>query len=149
MLKREITYETFDGEEATDVFYFNISKPELLELEVDVDGGMAKMLQNIIDTRDNKAILSTFKDLVLLAYGIKSDDGKRFVKSDELREQFSQTAAYQSLFMELATDDNAAVVFLKGCLPKDLSEAVDVVKEDILPPIAPTTDTPIVDGPTN
>ena len=149
MLKREITYETFDGETTTDVFYFNISKPELLELEVEFEGGFEKMLQNIIDTRDNKALIAKFKDIVLLAYGIKSEDGKRFIKSEQLREEFSQTAAYQVLFMELAMDDNAAVIFLNGCLPKDIAGQVNEVKSDILPPATPTAEAPAVDTPTN
>lgn len=120
MLKREIKYEDFDGVEQTDVYYFNISKPELIELEVEYPEGFGGMIQRIVETKDNKELIKQFKELVLLAYGEKSADGKRFIKSDELREQFSQTAAYQSLFVELATSDTAAVDFLKGILPKDI-----------------------------
>lgn len=129
MLKRKITYENFDGEEESDVFYFNLSKPELIELEVEQKQGMAKLLQNIIDTKDNRELIKTFKKLILLAYGVKSEDGKRFIKSDKLREEFSQTEAYNVLFMELASSDDAAVAFMDGILPRDMRGSI--TKEQI------------------
>ncbi len=125
MLKREITYEDFNGETVTDIFYFNISKPELIEMEVEYDQGFSSWIQQIIDAKDHKTLLHQFKTIVLLAYGQKSDDGKRFIKSDQLREEFSQTAAYQALFIELATNDNAASTFLIAVLPKDMTKALE------------------------
>lgn len=140
MLKRDITYETFDGEKITETFYFNMSKAELIELEVEFDEGLAKMLQNIIKTKNNKEIIRIFKRIILLSYGKKSEDGKRFIKSDEIREEFSQTQAYSDLFMELASDDKAAVTFLVGVLPKDM--ATEIEKADLTalpqPPQPPT-----------
>ncbi len=121
MLKRAINYEDFEGNDATEIFYFNLSEPELIELEVEFENGLKAMLESIIEAKDYKSLVKRFKEIVLLAYGEKSADGKRFIKSDQLREEFSQTAAYISLFMELATDDNAAVIFLKGVLPKKLT----------------------------
>lgn len=143
MLKREIKYEDFNGEQAVDIFYFNISKPELVELEVEIDGGLGAYLRNIVEAKDNKALIKEFKRIVLLAYGEKSPDGKRFIKNDQLREEFSQTAAYQSLFMELATEDEAASNFLLAVLPKDMIGEI----EKALPaapqaPQAPTPPTP-------
>lgn len=127
MLKRVIKYEDFDGEEQSEIFYFNLSKPELLTLEVEHKQGYGAMLQKIVDTKDNKELIKQFKDIILLAYGVKSDDGKRFIKNDQLREEFSQTAAYSALFMELASGENAdaAVVFLTGILPRDLAGNID------------------------
>ncbi len=125
MLKRSISYEDFNGNDATDIFYFNISKPELIELEVEFKEGFSTMLQSIIETNDSKQLIKRFKEIVLMAYGKKSEDGKRFVKSDQLREEFAQTAAYSALFMDLATDDSAAIVFLKGILPKDMTGDLD------------------------
>jgi hypothetical protein len=142
MLKREIAYEDFNGNPATDVFYFNISKPELIELEVEYDQGFSAMIQSVIDAEDNKTLIKRFKEIVLMAYGQKSPDGKRFVKSDQIREEFSQTAAYSALFMELATNDNAAVIFLKGVLPRDMVSEMDKVK-------SPTPPTPITQTPNN
>jgi hypothetical protein len=128
MLKKEITYENFDGEETTDTFYFNVSKPEIIELELDVDGGFGKMMERIVEANNTKLLVKEFKRIILLAYGVKSEDGKRFIKSDELREEFSQTAAYSELFMQLALDADAAAEFIKGILPKDLSDTIEEVK---------------------
>lgn len=120
MLKLPITYEDFDGEKVTEDFYFNLSKPELLEMEVGHEKGYSAFLKKIVDTTDRKALVEQFKQVILLAYGQKSDDGKRFIKNDQLREEFSQTAAYQHLFMELASDSDAASKFINGLMPKEL-----------------------------
>lgn len=125
MLKRSITYDDYNGNNVTDIFYFNISKTELIELEVEFDQGFSSLLEKLIETKDHKELIKNFKRIVLMAYGQKSEDGKRFIKSDALREEFSQTAAYNVLFLELATDDNAAVVFLKGVLPSDLTGDIE------------------------
>jgi hypothetical protein len=120
MLKRVIEYEDFNGNQTSEIFYFNLSKSELIEMEVEYKQGMGQMLQDIIDSKDEKELITKFKEIILSAYGQKSDDGKRFIKSDSLREEFSQTAAYTELFMELATNDDAAVQFLSGILPRDV-----------------------------
>jgi hypothetical protein len=141
MLKREITYETFDGEVLTEIFYFNISKPELVDLEVEYKEGLSNLLQKIVKAEDGKALVEHFKRIILLAYGEKSEDGKRFIKNDKLREEFSQSAAYNALFMELATDENAAATFIKGVIPKDMTQELDT-KTVELPKDAPETPTP-------
>lgn len=138
MLKREIKYEDFDGNEVTEVFYFNLSKPELIELEVEQKGGLSAWIEGIVKSNDNKEIIAAFKKLVLLAYGEKSEDGKRFVKNDEIREDFSHTAAYQALFMDLAMNAGAAADFVKGVLPRDMVKDVDV--ERALSAVPPTTE---------
>lgn len=124
MLKRDITYEDFNGNTTTETFYFNISKPELVELEVEVDGGMTEWIQNIIKSENHREIVAHFKKIVLLAYGKKSPDGKHFIKDDEDKKLFSYSAAYQTLFMELATDAEAAADFLIGAFPKDMQGEV-------------------------
>lgn len=124
MLKREITYEDFDGQTVTETFYFNLTKTEIVQLEVDYEGGLETTLRRIITTEDVKALMREFKRIVLLAYGVRSEDGKRFVKNDELREAFTQTAAYDALFIELATSDEAAAKFIKGIIPKDLAAEI-------------------------
>lgn len=127
MLKREITYEDFNGDEITETFYFNVSKPELIELEVEVKDGFSAWMQRIIKAEDYQTIIKEFKRFVLFAYGEKSQDGKRFIKNDELREGFSQTNAYNVLFMELAEDDGKAAEFVIGVMPKDM--APDIQKQ--------------------
>jgi hypothetical protein len=137
MLKRSITYEDYNGESLTEDFYFNLSKPELIELEVEFEGGFGRSLQNIIKAENTKALIHEFKRIILLAYGIKSEDGKRFIKSEQLREEFVQTDAYAQLFMELATDDKAASDFLTAILPKDMQG--DVAKTLVAPVTTPPT----------
>lgn len=136
MLKRAITYEDFNGNTVTDTFYFNISKTEIIELEVSYEGGLEAMLKKIVETEDRQGLIHEFKKIILLAYGEKSEDGKRFIKNNELREAFSQTAAFDALFIELATNEDAAATFIKGCLPVDVANAVPA-KNVQLPPVPP------------
>ena len=122
MLKKTITYIDYNGVERTEDFYFNLTKAELMEMEIGTTGGMADMIKRIIDAKDAPAIIKIFKELVLKAYGEKSADGKRFVKSEEISNGFAQTEAYSQLFMELATDPDAAAKFIEGIIPKDAAE---------------------------
>jgi hypothetical protein len=125
MLKHEISYTNFDDEKVTETFYFNISKSELVELDVEHQEGMYEWLQTMQKTNDKKTLFHEFKKIVLMAYGQKSPDGKRFIKNDELREEFSQSAAFEELFVQLMTDETVIATFIKGVLPKDLSEEVE------------------------
>lgn len=120
MLVKKINYTDYDGNERSENFYFNLSKAELMEMEIGTTGGMSKMLQKIVDTKDNKKIVETFKEIILKSYGEKSADGKRFIKSDELRDNFSQTEAYNVLFVELATDETKAAEFINAIMPKKI-----------------------------
>ena len=119
MLKKTITYTDYDGNKRSEDFYFNLTKAEVMEMEMTTTGGMQKMLEKIVAEQDAKRIIEIFKDLILRAYGEKSPDGKRFIKSKELTEAFAQTEAYSDLFMELATDANAAAVFVNGIIPHE------------------------------
>ena len=124
MLKKTIKYTDYNGVEREEPFMFNLSKAELMEMEMGTTGGLAEMIQNIIDTQDAPAIIKIFKDIILKAYGEKSADGKRFMKVNEtgvpLSIGFSQTEAFSQLFMELATDADAAAKFIKGIIPSDM-----------------------------
>lgn len=130
MLRKEIQYEDFNGNQTSEVCYFNISKNELIEMEVEYKEGFSQLLERIIETKDNKELVRRFKEIILMSYGQKSEDGRRFIKTDSLREEFSQTAAYESLFMELCTDVDAAVTFLKGVLPKDVAVEIEKAEEE-------------------
>lgn len=122
MLKKTVTYVDYNGVERTEDFYFNLSKAEVTEMELSVRGGLSAMLEELVKSGDNARILEIFKDLVLRSYGEKSADGKRFVKSKELSEAFSQTEAYSEIFMELALDEKAAAAFVNGILPANLTK---------------------------
>ena len=117
MLKKTITYNDYNGNERTEDIYFNLTKAEIMEMELGTTGGLAEMLTRIVAAQDAPAIIKVFKDLVLKAYGEKSPDGKRFIKSEELSTAFSQTEAYSQLFMELATDADEAAKFVNGIVP--------------------------------
>lgn len=133
MLKKTITYTDFNGVERTEDFFFNLSKAEIMEMEMSTTGGLAELIQKVVQTQDAPAIIKIFKDLVLKAYGEKSADGKRFIKSDELAVAFSQTEAYSNLFMELATDADAAAKFVNGIIPADAAEAAKAQNKALHP----------------
>ena len=101
MLKKTITYTDYDGLERTEEFRFNLTKAELMDMELTTVGTFSKLMQKIIDEKDMVRLAKYFKELILKSYGVKSDDGKRFIKSPELSEAFSQTEAYSELYMEL------------------------------------------------
>lgn len=117
MVKKTITYVDYNGNERTEDFYFNLSSAEITEMEMSTSGGLTGMIERIISEQNAPAIIKIFKDLVLKSYGQKSLDGKRFIKNDELREEFSQTEAYSILFMELATNAEEAAKFVNGIVP--------------------------------
>lgn len=117
MLKKTITYVDYNGSERTEDFYFNLTKAEIMEMELSTTGGLSEMIGRIVAAQDAPAIIKVFKELVLKAYGQKSADGKRFVKSAALSEEFAQTEAYSILFMELATDADAAAKFVNAIVP--------------------------------
>lgn len=127
MLKREIKYTDFDDKEQVETAYFNLTKSELVEMEVEYSDGLQEAVRRIINAKDNKALVAEFKRVILAAYGQKSADGKRFVKSQELRDEFAQTAAYDALFIELATSDQKAAAFIKGILPSDMGASIDTL----------------------
>ena len=124
MLKKIITYTDYNGVERTEPFYFNLSKAELMEMELGVTGGMTEMLDKIIAAKDAPSLMKTFKEMIMKAYGVKSDDGKRLIKSEELSIAFTQTEAYSVLFMELITDDKAAADFVNGIIPNEIKDKV-------------------------
>lgn len=126
MIKKTITYTDYNGVERKEDFYFNLNKAELMEMEMSTNGGMDAMINKIIVTQDTPSLIKIFKELILKAYGEKSLDGKRFIKSEELSEAFAQTEAYAELFMELATDADAASKFVNGIMPVTGNNAIAV-----------------------
>ena len=120
MLIKKITYKDFNGVERTEDFMFHLMESEIAEMELSTAGGFAESLEKIIQTQNVPEIIKEFKKIILKAYGVKSPDGKRFIKNDKLTEEFSQTNAYSKLFMELATDDKAASAFINGIIPEEM-----------------------------
>lgn len=123
MFKMQVVYESIDGEQVTEDVYFNLSKMECLNLEANTPGGLAKKFQEIIDNDNPAELLSTFEWFVGLCYGVRSEDGTRFMKKDEngnpLFDTFKETLCYDQCLFDLATDANTASAFVAGALPEE------------------------------
>jgi hypothetical protein len=145
MYKKTLTYTDFNGTEVTEDLYFNLSKAELTEMNLSTKGGLVARMQAIAASDDGAILVSTFKDLVLRAYGVKSADGRRFIKTPELREEFTQTNAYSEFFMLLATDDKEAADFMNNVVPNNLEPEDHKQKQNLPLPNAPLASPVIVD----
>ena len=120
MIKKTITFTDYNGESVTKDFWFHLTKAELLKMDFKTPGGLSGLIQKIINEKNTAQIVSLFEEIVLQAYGVKSDDGKRFIKNDQVRDEFTQSEAYSELFMELIGDEKAAAEFINGVIPADL-----------------------------
>ena len=120
MFKKTVKYTDYNGVERTEDYYFNLSKAEAMEWELSKEGTLSEWMQEVIDSNNIPEIVSLFKEIVLKSYGEKTSDGKRFVKSDEIRTAFEQSPAYSEIFMELAGNADAAAEFVNGILPADI-----------------------------
>lgn len=134
MLKKTVTYTDYNGVERTEDLYFNLTTAEITEMEMSVSGGLTGMINRVVAAQDAPSIIKVFKELILKAYGEKSADGKRFIKSEELSTAFSQTEAYSMIFMELATDEKAAAKFIEGIIPPEAGKklASELEKGNVL-----------------
>lgn len=121
MIMKTIKYVDYDGVERSESFYFNLSKAELVSMDFEVEGGFKKKIEKVVEAQNQKELIEIFKDIIFRSYGEKSPDGRRFIKSKELSEAFTQTEAYSELFMELATDATAAEAFIRGIMPPEVS----------------------------
>lgn len=125
MLKKTVTYPDYNGNERTEDFYFNLTKAEITKMELGVKGGLAELIDRAVKSEDGPTIIKVFEDIVAKSYGIKSPDGKRFIKTPEILEEFTQTEAYSIIFMELATDADAASKFINGIIPADMAQQLE------------------------
>lgn len=130
MIKEVIKYVDFDGNERTTTAYFNINKAELLDLQLSEKEGFDAMIRYIIENNDVSKSVEVFKKILKLSYGVKSADGNRFVKNQEVWEEFEQSLAYEEIFMKLATDANYAEKFIKGVLP-DVEGMVSSINQSV------------------
>lgn len=120
MYVKEIEYTDFNGVVRKEKFYFNLTKAEILDLELGKTGGLTEYIRKIIEAQDTPTIMALFKSLLLKAYGVKSDDGRRFIKNDQVREDFEQTQAFSDLYMMLALNDEEASKFVNAIVPDDM-----------------------------
>lgn len=129
MLAKKIKYTDYNGVEREEVFYFNITKAELMTQNLMTPGGLETKIKRIINSKDVPELTKYIQDIIKDSYGVKSDDGVRFIKSKELSEMFMQTEAYSVLFMEMVTDNKKASDFVNGILPKDLVEQAEKMEK--------------------
>lgn len=116
MIKKSITYTDLNGVERTEDFYFDMSKPEIVKMQASAKGGYDVQLKSIAANLNGALIMEFFENFISKAYGEKSEDGRRFIKSKELSEAFMQTPAYEVLFEELVTDDKKAADFVNAVM---------------------------------
>ena len=124
MYTKKITYTDFNGQERTESIYFNLTKAEVAEMEMDCPGGYSAYLERIIESKDQTEIMKAFKNLILKSYGEKSEDGRHFRKSEEISADFANTEAYSEIFVELMTNPSSAAAFVNGIMPfADMDES--------------------------
>lgn len=126
MLKKTINYEDLDGNPVTEDFYFNLSKAEMAEMQFSEAGGFMALLQSAANTSNPSDVIPMFRKILAMAVGQRSLDGKRFIKSQDIIDSFLQTDAYSVMLMEILSDTNAAVEFVKGVIPADLVGKVEL-----------------------
>ena len=118
MIKWPVKYTNYNGEEVEEDLYFNLNKAEVMEMQLEANNAYGEYLQSIVAKRDGKALAQEYRRLILKAYGEKSVDGRRFVKTQELTDAFEQSEAYVTVYMQLATEEGAAQKFIEGVMPK-------------------------------
>lgn len=118
MYKKTITYTDFNGTERTEDFYFHLKQSTLAKMELLEEKGLAKYLEDIVNAMDRKKLVETFEDIIRKSYGVKSEDGRRFIQNDQVYDEFTQTEAYSIFFMELISDDEESARFINGIMPE-------------------------------
>lgn len=135
MLKKTVTYEDYNGVEHTEDFYFNLTKVECMELEFGfgADETLSGSIQTLINAGDMATVIKTIKKIVLTSYGIKSPDGKRFIKNDTVRTEFEENPAFEQIYWELVTNSEKAADFITGIMPSAIRNSLgDNPKQEML-----------------
>jgi hypothetical protein len=121
MHKRIIKYKDFNDEEREEYFYFNLSKSEVTKMELSTEGGLKEKVESLVRSRKGEEIMNILEGIILGSYGIKSPDGRNFMKSQQISDDFKSTPAYDILFFELVTDAEKSAAFIQAILPKDMT----------------------------
>lgn len=124
MIKKTVTYTDYNGESRTETFYFHYTEAEILDMEMSEEGSFTERIQRIIDAKDKTALMKLIKKFVIDAYGVKSEDGKRFMKNDEVKAAFVECPAYSDIFMDMVTNDELAAEFVNGVIPNTMRDRV-------------------------
>jgi hypothetical protein len=139
MYKKTIKYTDYNGVEREEDFYFNINKAELMDKQFSVKGGWFELIDRITKAKDNAELIKLFREVIHMSYGVKSEDGKRFIKNQEVLDEFIQCPAYSELYMKLATDDKAATAFISHVFPADIVAKAQEMQKNGTPVIPSST----------
>lgn len=147
MIKKTITYEDFNGEQQTEDFYFHLSKSELIDIEIGVEGGMGNLMANLVKMAEPGPIVKQFREIIVKSYGVRSPDGKKFDKNDELTRDFLASPAFDALFSEIISSEQAAEEFVYGIMPKDLVAQVQREAQNVQLPAGDAVQGTVSDEP--
>lgn len=131
MITETIKYTDYNGTERTETYYFNLSKPELLKIEMSEEGSFGDKLKEAVRTNNVRSIIDSIELLILKSIGVKSEDGRRLVKSEELSKAFQESPAYEELYMKLMTNADAAAAFINGIMPSDIAAQLPKTEEEL------------------
>lgn len=121
MLVQPITYENLDGETVTEDFYFNMTKLEMMEADLEF-GGFDEAIKRLNKTSDGKEAYKIFKDIILACYGVR--DGNDFIKTQDLRDRFAASPALSELIISFLKEPQKGALFVKEVLPKSVSKQI-------------------------
>lgn len=128
MLVKKINYTDYDGNERSEEFYFNLNESEVIKFLITPgDYTLDKLVERLTKERNGQKTMEIFEELIHRSYGVKSLDGRKFVKNDQVWEDFYQTEAYNQLFKELVTDAKKAAAFVNGIIPKKMSSDISKI----------------------
>lgn len=131
MYRTDVTYENFEGEQVTETCYFNLTKAEMLQLQLQYPEGYQTYLQRLVDDNNRKAMIEEFKHILSMSYGERSADGRKFVKSEEISNAFMASEAYSELFLKFISEEGYVEKFMNAVMPKDI---VAQLPSNSLPP---------------
>lgn len=118
MIKKTITYTDFNGEERTEDFWFNMTKAEIINLDLEMPGGLDAYAKKLIREGDRPEIVKLFRRIILGSYGEKDDTGRRFVKTEEMQRAFEETNAFSELYVSILSDQDEMIKFINGIVPQ-------------------------------
>lgn len=129
MITREVTYTDYNGDEQTEKYYFDLTVPEMLELSFSSAGDIQSTLERLSNSRKVGEIFNIIQTLIFKSVGVKSDDGKRFVKNEEVLNDFKQSRGYESFLMKMMQDTDYASKFIEQLIPQDRIQQIAGVEK--------------------
>ena len=133
MYKKIIEYTDYNGTVRKEPFYFNLNKAEISRYAYSVDGekGLQARLSRLIAAQKTAELWKEFEDLIAMSYGVKSDDGKQFIKNQDVLNEFKQSEAYSEFIMDLIGRPGAANEFVEGIMPQAvISQMASKLKDE-------------------